>query len=171
MRLTKKWIIIGVVCLVVVVGVILGGVAIANAANNDNASSANATQASLWDKVAQMYQQDTGTAIDPSALQKAYQEAGKALREDKIDQMLQNLVTQGKITQDQANTWKTWWDSRPTSALSDQFKTWLNSAPNIPGLPGGKNFGRMPFGKHMPFGGGGKFFGHNTQTTTPSTNS
>ncbi len=163
MRITKKWIIIGVVCLVVAVGVILGGVAIANAANNNSASSANTTRVNVWNEVAQMYQKDTGTAIDPSALQKAYQEAGKALQENKIDQMLQNLVNQGKITQDQANAWKTWWDSRPSSALSDQFKTWLNSAPNIPGLPNGNNSGRMPFGrKHMPFGNWGKTTGPNT---------
>jgi hypothetical protein len=164
MRISKKLIVIGVACVVVLAGTVLGGVAIANAADSDTTTTTTTTttaQANLWDKVAEMYQKDTGTAIDPAALQKAFQEAGSAVQADKMDQMLQKLVDSGKITQEQADQWKAWWNSRPSSAISDEFKTWLESRPEIPGLGvtgiPGKNM--MPFnGKGMmPFGKMGRF--------------
>lgn len=136
MKLRKKFIIIGIMCIVVIAGT-LGGFALVGAAND----SANTTQTStalttLMDKVASIYQQNTGTAIDPAQLQKAFEAAGTAIRADKLDQYLQKLVTDGKITQTQADAWKAWWNSRPTTALSDEMKTWMQAQPDIPGLSG-----------------------------------
>jgi|WetSurMetagenome_2_1015567.scaffolds.fasta_scaffold223704_2 hypothetical protein len=155
MRLGKKTIIIGVLCIVVLAATI-GGFAMASA---DNSTTANTTKTAtavttLMDKVAEMYQKDTGTAIDAQALQKAFEEAGAAIRANSIDQMLQKLVTDGKITQAQADQWKAWWDSRPSQTLTDEYKTWMENRPDISGLSGtGHMNGMMPFRGTMPFRG------------------
>jgi hypothetical protein len=142
MHKKKKWLIIGVLCVVVLAGV-LGGFAIASANDGDSAGT------TLMAKVAEIYQKNTGTAIDPQELQKAFTEAGSSLRLEMRDQMLQKLVDDGKITQEQADSWKTWLDARPDKALTDEYQTWLDSRPDIPGQfgldnPGGKS-GMMPF--------------------------
>jgi hypothetical protein len=138
----KKWLIIGVLCVVVLAGV-LGGFAIASANDGDSAGK------TLMDKVAEIYQKNTGTALDAQELQKAFTEAGSSLRLEMRDQMLQKLVDDGKITQEQADAWKTWLDARPDKALTDEYQTWLDSRPAIPGQLGlgnpGGNSGMMPF--------------------------
>jgi hypothetical protein len=147
MRLKKKFLIIGVLCVVVVAGV-LGGFAIASANDGDSAGT------TLMAKVAEIYQKNTGTAIDAQQLEKAFTEAGSSLQLEMRDQMLQKLVDDGKITQEQADAWKTWLDARPDKALTDEYKAWLDSRPNIPEQFGLDNPG---FGKQgmMPFGGRG----------------
>ncbi len=149
MRIPKKFLIIGVLCITALVATI-GGFAIANAANSNKEDGSTAGQ--LMDKVAEIYQQNTGTAIDSQELQKAFEQAQTALRSDRLDAILQKLVDEGKITQEQADQWKAWWDSRPSSAFSDEFKTWMESRPDIPGMFGAGGSGRV-----MPFGRGGCF--------------
>jgi hypothetical protein len=144
MKIRKKVLVIGLVC-AVVLGATIGGFAMANAADNSTNTTATAVT-TLMDKVAEIYQKNTGTTIDAQQLQTAFEQAGAAIKADRLDQMLQKLVDSGKITQAQADQWKAWWTSRPTQALSDAYKTWLQSRPSIPGLPGGN-------GKMMPFGG------------------
>jgi predicted transcriptional regulator len=139
---SKKFIIIAVLAAVILAGTI-GGVALAQN-SNDNTSKAQTKVAALLDKVAEIYEKNTGTAIDTAELQKAITEAGKALRDEAFDKYLQGLVDSGKITQEQA----------------DQYKNWLNSKPDMP-LPFGKNSdgGIMPFGgMHRGFGGPGGVF-------------
>jgi hypothetical protein len=121
---SKKFILIGLLT-VVVVGGTLGGIAIAQANDQNNNRTDNASQFStLLDKVASIYQQNTGVAIDSQELAKAFTQAQGEMRDAALDKYLNNLVEKGKITQDQAN----------------QFKTWLNSRPDVPigpGLKGG----------------------------------
>jgi hypothetical protein len=150
MHLKKKFLIIGVLS-VVVLAAVLGGFAIASA--NDSGSA----QIALMDKVAEIYQKNTGTAIDAEALQKAFTEAGTAVRTEACNQFLQKLVDEGKITQEQADAWKAWMDARPSSALTDEFKTWMESRPDIPGIFGPGNSGpgnsrMMPFSGRHGFG-------------------
>jgi hypothetical protein len=150
MHLKKKFLIIGVLCVVVLAGV-LGGFAIANA------DDINTKQTTFMDKVAEIYQKDTGNALDAQALQKAFTEAGAALKTDAMNQFLQKLVDNGKITQEQADAWKAWMDARPANALTDEFKTWMESRPDIPGMfgsgtPGSGKSNIMPFGGRRGFG-------------------
>jgi hypothetical protein len=153
MKLRKKWLIIGFLC-VVVLAATIGGFTIASA--DDSTAKTGTAVNTLMDKVAEIYQKNTGTAIDSAQLQKAFEEAGAALRTDRMDQMLQNLVDSGKITQAQADQWKAWWNSRPAQITSDEFKTWMQSHPEIPGLTGGNGAGKiMPFGGMRGFGGMG----------------
>ena len=128
MRRSRKFILIGLLVLVVLGGT-LGGIAIAQANDQGNtttpAATGNNTQLSaLLDKIVTIYQQNTGVALDAQQLLKAFQQAAKENRDAALDTYLNNLVTKGKITQDQAN----------------QFKTWLQSRPDF-------------LGKIMPFGG------------------
>ena len=131
MWLKKKFILIGLL-VVVVLGGTLGGIAIAQANDQGTSQTDNTSRLSaLLDKVASIYQQNTGVAINAQELAKAFTQAGKETRDTALDNYLNNLVTNGKITQDQAN----------------QYKTWLNSRPDVPvgpGLKGGFNgMGRM----------------------------
>jgi hypothetical protein len=97
-----------------------------------------------------MYKNDTGVIIDPQALQKAITEARKALCDEALTNYLQKLVSEGKITQEQADQFETWWDAKPTLPI-DEFQQWWNARPEIPGLFGGEGMG--PFGgMHGGFG-------------------
>ena len=160
---TKKFIIIAVLTMLVLAGTI-GGVAIAQA-NDDENNLPQTGNVSLLDKVAEIYQKNTGVAIDPQELQKAFTEAGQAIRDEAQDRFLQSLVNDGKITQEQADQFKTWLESRP-SFPTDEFKQWMEARPDIPALFGQDNETRMgPFGGMQrgsgKFGGGfgGKFGG------------
>lgn len=118
----KKFIIVGLLVLVVLGGT-LGGIAIAQA-NDQSTNQTNATSqlSTLLDKVASIYQQNTGVAIDSQELAKAFTQAQKEMRSTALDNYLNNLVTKGIITQDQANQFKTWLDSKPNIPIGPGFK-------------------------------------------------
>ena len=118
---SKKFIIIAVLAAVVLVASI-GGVALAQSGDEDNPQT---QQEALLDKVCAIYEQNTGTAIDAQALKEAFAQAQSEMQGEALDKFLQNLVDEGKITQEEA----------------DQYKAWLEAKPdvNIPitaGLPG-----------------------------------
>jgi hypothetical protein len=133
---SKKFIIIAVLAVVVLAGSI-GGVALAQSGNEDN-SQPPAQHQALLDKVCAIYEENTGTAINSEELQKAFDQARSEMRDEALNNFLQGLVDKGKMTQEQA----------------DQFKAWLESRPEVnvplaPGCPG--------LGMHRGFGewGGG----------------
>ncbi len=114
MRRTRKFILIGLL-VAVVIGATLGGIAIAQADDDsDNQTSTRVT--TLMEKVASIYEKNTGTAIDPAALQEAFKEAGQEIVTEYRDAYLQKLVDEGRITQEEADQYKTWLDSSPEAA-------------------------------------------------------
>jgi len=148
MRLSKKFLLIGILCVVLVAGT-LGGFAIASADDEESTDTARPgiNQTELMEKVAEIYERNTGTAIDPEELQNAFNEARTQVMTDAHDEFLQSLVDEGKITQEQADEWKAWLDARPDT-FSDEFKEWLESRPDIPELSGSGRFGGfMPLGE------------------------
>lgn len=149
---SKKFIIIAVLT-VLVLGGTLGGVAIAQAddQNTTTTPTATANVTTFLEKVAEIYKNNTGVTIDPAQLQQAMTEARQAMCEEALDNYLNKLVADGKITQEQADQFRTWWDSRPSL---DEFQSWLQERPDIPGLFGGGQ-GIGPFGG--PMHGMGKF--------------
>jgi hypothetical protein len=153
MRKHKKIIIIAVAA-ILVVGATLGAVAVAQAADQGTSQPQSANNTALYDKIAAIYKTNTGNSIDSAALQKAFQQAQQQLATDARDKMLQKLVTDGKITQKQADDYKKWLSSMPSNALTDQYKQWLQSKPQ--GIPGGPG---LP-APDMPrdFGGMGRMF-------------
>jgi uncharacterized protein HemX len=130
----KKFLIIGVL-VAIILAATLGGFAVAQANDQGNTPTTTTKQASdntntLFNKVAEIYQANTGTAIDPQELQKAFQQAGQELNSTALDDFLKKLVDSGKITQEQA----------------DQWKAWLQARPDIPALFGGGKNGCFGFG-------------------------
>jgi hypothetical protein len=70
--------------------------------------------------------------VDQKKLEDAFAQAQREMRDEALNSRLQDLVSQGKMTQDQA----------------DQYKKWLQSEPQV-SLPGPRGH----------FGWGGKFGG------------
>ncbi len=139
----KKFILTGALVLAAVVAT-LGGVALAQA-DDESAGLVEDTQTALIEKVAEIYQANTGTAIDAQELENAFAQAREEIMTETRDQFLDKLVEEGKITQEEADQWKAWLDARP----------------DIPSLgdEGGMMFGGMHNGKGGIGGGFGLKFG------------
>jgi hypothetical protein len=74
--------------------------------------------------------------IDQDDLQAAFQQALEEQRVEQqqerqaaLEQRLQELVSEGTITQDQADAWLEWLESRPDN--SDEMREWLESRPDM----------------------------------------
>jgi hypothetical protein len=134
---SKKFIVITVLT-VLVLGGTLGGVAVAQADDQDTTPTPTVTAnvSSFLQKVADIYKANTGNTIDPEQLEKAIADARQAIRDEALDNYLQKLVDEKKITQDEADQFKAWWDKRPSL---DEFKSWWQSMPDISGIFGGGN--------------------------------
>jgi hypothetical protein len=103
------------------------GVALAQTTTGDQ-SPVN----SLMSRVAQIL------GIDQQKLQDAFTQAQKEMRDEALDNYLKDLVTQGTITQQQSDQYKTWWESQPDIS--------------VPGLDTGHAFGAPPGGTGGPGG-------------------
>ena len=105
---SKKWVIIGVLVAAVVLGGTIGGVALAQTATtNTNPGK------TLLARVA------TILGIDQQKVEDAFAQAQREMRDEALDAKLKALVDGGKMTQEQANQYKTWWQSKPN--LPDGF--------------------------------------------------
>jgi len=129
----KKFMIVGLLVLVVLGGT-LGGIAIAQANDQTNTTNRLST---LLDKVASIYQQNTGVAIDSQELAKAFTQAQKETRDAALDTYLNNLVEKGVITQDQANQYKTWLDAKPDIPVGPGSNGCFNGTGRFGGRIGG----------------------------------
>jgi hypothetical protein len=78
-------------------------------------------QEALLDRVCQIYEANTGTAIDPQQLKAAFDQAMKEEQDKALQNRLEKLVSEGKITQDQADQYLAWWQSRPDIAGLGDF--------------------------------------------------
>ncbi len=136
-----KTVIFIALAVVLVAGATLGAVAIAQADDQPAAAIASANATSIWDRIASVLKQNTGVTVSGADLQKASEQAHQQLRDEALDNMLKKLVADGKITQKQADDYKTWLKSRPDTIISDPYKNWLESKPE--GVPFGPG-GRMP---------------------------
>jgi hypothetical protein len=133
----KKFMIVGLLVLVVLGGT-LGGIAIAQADDQTtNQTNTTSRLSTLLDKVASIYQQNTGVAIDSQELAKAFTQAQKEMRSTALDNYLNGLVTKGIITQDQANQYKTWLDSKPDIPVGPGSNGCFNGMGRFGGRIGG----------------------------------
>ena len=134
MRKHKKVIFITLVT-VIVLATTLGMVAFAQA-DDQSANPTSSHINTLMDKVAAIYQQNTGTAIDSAKLQEAFTQAQKELATEAQDLMWQKLIDEGKMTRQQVDDYKAWLNARP-NMTTDEFKQWLESRPEgVPFGPG-----------------------------------
>ena len=129
-----------------------GGTATGNTVLNQaaNVTSSNDT---LMARVAKIL------GIDQQKLQDAVKQARGDMQNEKLDKYLTNLVSQGKITQAQADKFTTWWTSKPTSPQTtiQQLQDWLAARPTDVPLPrgfGGGSCGGPMRGAGRAMGGG-----------------
>ncbi len=134
---SKKFLLATVLAVVLLAGSI-SGVALAQTGTDDSQPAVQ--HEALLDKVCTIYEQNTGTAINSEELQKAFAQARSEMQDEALNNYLQSLVDEGKISQEQADQYKMWLESKPDVAV-----------PLAPGFPGND----MPRG----FGGSGGFPG------------
>jgi hypothetical protein len=134
---SKKFLLVTVLAVVALVGSI-GGVALAQSGNGDNDQPIAQHQAML-EKVCAIYGENTGTAIDSEALQEAFEQARSDMQDEARNNFLQGLVDEGKISQEEADQYKAWLESKPEFDM-----------PLAPGFGPGMNRG---FGGHGGFPG------------------
>ena len=143
----RKWFIPVVVASVLLIGGITGGVVAAVSNNSNNTTAGNQSQATdryqaLLDRACAIYEETTGVALDSEQLKNALEQAGSEMRDEALQNWLQDLVDKGKITQEEADQYLEWWQSRPDIELQ------------LPGLGGHGHEGGMMWGRgFQPWGG------------------
>jgi uncharacterized membrane protein len=118
----SKWFIPVVVASVLLIGGITGGVVAAVSNDSGNTTAGNQTQATvryqaLLDRACAIYEETTGVALDSEQLGEALEQARSEMRDEALQNWLQDLVDNGKITQEEADQYLTWWQSRPNVEL------------------------------------------------------
>ncbi len=166
----KKFILIAILVPLVVVGSLVG-VALAQTASTDNAmvgkslagSTANTTAGNtLLARVAKIL------GIDQTKVENAFTQARKDMQNEAMDSYLKNLVTEGKITQAQADQYKTWWQSKPDMTQEKTpLRAWTTKRAEVPlpgsyggrgfmgGMGGGQNANEMQALSNVMYGEGG----------------
>lgn len=141
----KKLVIIGVLAAVLLVGSI-GGVALAQTENGDDTQPKT-----LMARVADIL------GIEQQTLENAFTQARTEMQNEALDNYLNELVNEGTMTQEQADQYKAWWQSKPdTSQYQQQLREWQQGRPDVPfsGRFGGRCFdGGMKWGGQRFFGG------------------
>jgi hypothetical protein len=116
----KKVMVIALAAILLVgssVGVVLA------ADNGDEAGSPPEAQHwALLDRVCEIYEENTGTTVDQQALQDAFAQARSEIQAEAMQNRLANLVNEGQITQDEADQYLEWWQSRPDVAVGFGFR-------------------------------------------------
>jgi len=133
----RKWFIPVVVVSVLLIGGIVGGVVVAgsdNSSNTEDQSQTSNRYQALLDRACAIYGEKTGVAIDSEQLKDALDQARSEIQDEALESRLQNLVDEGKITQEEADQYLEWWQSRPDIELP------------LPGLGGHGHGGGMMWG-------------------------
>lgn len=113
----KKVALLAALAVAVLIGSIAAGVTFAQSGSG-NETQTNTRYEALLNKVATIYQQNTGVTIDPQQLETAFTQAQNEMQNEALQTWLQNLVTQGKITQNQADQYLQWWQTKPDVPLT-----------------------------------------------------
>lgn len=112
----RRWVIPVVVVSVLLIGGIVGGVVVAgsdSSSNTEDQSQLADRYQALLGRVCAIYEEQTGVAIDPEQLKNAWQQARGEMVDAAVENWLQNLVENGKITEEEAQQYLGWWEARP----------------------------------------------------------
>ena len=101
------------------IGDTAGGVITADysLSNTEEQSQIADRHQALLDRALAIYEGETGVAIDSEQLKDALDQAQSELKEETLESRLQNLVDEGKMTQEEADQYLVWWQSRPDIEL------------------------------------------------------
>ncbi|MDP2718287.1 MAG: hypothetical protein Q8P44_00420 [Dehalococcoidia bacterium] len=137
MKSRKKFIVIALAAVTVIAGSI-SGVAFAQSGGNGYGA--------LIERAGQIYQENTGAALDVQALKDAFTQAQGEMREKSI----QAQIEKGRITQEQADQFKAWQQAKPdTEQFRQGFEAWKQGKPGMPslgqlrGVPAPRDAGEM----------------------------
>lgn len=109
---SKKVIVSVIVGVIVLVGCLAGSLAFAA---EETDVDAEARHAEMLGRVAVIYEENTGVALDTEQLEAAMQQAGEEMRDAAMQERLDALVAEGTITQEEADEYSAWLDARPDS--------------------------------------------------------
>jgi len=98
------------------------GVVLADDNGDEAGSPPEARHWALLDRVCGIYGENTGTTIDQQALQDAFAQARSEIQAEAMQNRLANLVDKGRITQDEADQYLEWWQSRPDVSVGFGFR-------------------------------------------------
>ena len=110
---SKKFIVAAVMA-VVLVGSISG---VALATDNGDDSQPEAERGAMLERVCEIYQENTGMAIDSQALSDAFAQAQNEMHETAMETRLQKLIDEGEITQEEADQYLEWWEAKPDVSI------------------------------------------------------
>jgi hypothetical protein len=120
MKRSKKLIIIAVTVAAVLAGT-LNGVVFAQTENGDDSQPETKWEV-LLDRVLEIYEEKTGVAIDQEALKDSFIQALSEMRTEALQNRLQNLVDEGRITQGEADEYLEWWQAKPDTPFGFGFR-------------------------------------------------
>lgn len=137
----KKRAIIAVVLTVVVIAGTILGVTLTSAADDGTTTTTPTTTTNPKDTLLSKVAAILG--LDETTVQSAFDQAQQEIQAEQIDNMLSQLVANGKITQEQADAYKAWLNTRPDGTqYQNDLKAWMDQNPlagsgiRLPGLPG-----------------------------------
>jgi len=111
---SKKFIVIAVLAAVVLAGSI-GGIVLA--ADNGDDNQPGAKYGTLLDRVCEIYEQNTGDAIDADELQNAFLQTRSEIQAAAIEARLAKMVENGVIDETQAEELQEWWEAKPDTPI------------------------------------------------------
>ena len=120
----KKFVILGLLAAVLIAGASIGGIALAQGDDTEDDSQPASVTNTLWDKVATILQDD-GVNVTSEQLKNAFKEAQGQIQTEALQNRLNKLVAEDKITQEEADDYLKWFESRPDIAnrlgIGDHF--------------------------------------------------
>ncbi len=132
MKNKKKMVLIGAVLAAVLLAGVIGGVALAQTTGSGSTSGT-----SFAARVAAIL------GIDQTKVESAFTQAQRDIESERLDAQLKALVADGKMTQAQADQYKSWWQSMPS----------MPSGIGLPGM-GGMGGGMRGMGGPPPASSG-----------------
>ncbi len=111
----KKYVILGLLAAVLLAGASIGGIALAQGNENEDDSQPTSTTSTFWDRIAGILQED-GVNVTSDQLKNAFKEAQEQAMTDALKDRLEKMVADDEITQEEADEYLQWYESRPDIA-------------------------------------------------------
>jgi hypothetical protein len=112
LKLKKKRLVIALIAIAAAVGITTGVVFAQDEPDEDVTEPET-----LLERACEIYEDNTGVAVDPEAFKDALIEANQDMMAEAMESRLDKLVEEGLITQEEADQFKEWWEAKPDMSL------------------------------------------------------